>query len=733
MSPAYYVVFKGDPPGVYASWEECARATQGISNAVYKRCKTWQDGVDRWIVAHERGWLETVERAPAAWDPQNPVPRRNPIPLPAVADAAPSGLGPAGKNEMKTKLSASAAAGPVSRTRSGGESTEDGLAKRLADIEAGVAMGRADRERRRLKASASVDERRMGPARDRQQERKNPKSKSRDGPQPLAKAATAPPQVFASASTASGARVIPVERPSSPIRSRSKGKAKASSTVLSSSPPTGVTQTRNIFSSDESTADALDSSPRYAQTLTYYSPSINSEYSMRSPSIASSDCRSHLSSPVSDSTQYFPEDFLARQQQRERQRLAAEEAKRQLSDESREVEDRELSEYDTAPNTPMLKDGAFPGRVLAAGRAGGDGNSGASRKSRERTFSRSSPATGPSSSSSPTKRKRPVARTQSDAAIQTEPVPKRKPVSTGAQTDVVPERHFVDGGNQTSPSVPVFAVPSPGVPSSVSSSSSSSRRPRPQAQAAVPRVPSPRTVPLDTPCVCPIPQWICLQCSRPPAAAPPQPVLPATSSSPTSASGARRSRTTPTHRAARSPRTTSPTGTTSPSLDAVTSSTSFARALAGSSASSSSASWHSPPPASSISARSSATPPASPSPSPTPSAKTSVGGASPHPHTPLLGASDRAAPPSAHLRARAALGALTFAQPPRGWALGPDPDQEDAMEGVVHDGGFDPRSPLQRGTGVPARSGVWHARERPSPALSPLPMPSAFESMLFSQ
>ncbi|KAI0744244.1 hypothetical protein C8Q80DRAFT_1122481 [Daedaleopsis nitida] len=81
-----------------------------------------------------------------------------------------------------------------------------------------------------------------------------------------------------------------------------------------SSPLTAVTQTRNVFSSDEESAGhARNAAPRYTQSLSYASSPSNASAGLRSPSLSESDRRSHLSSPSSLGTRYYPEDWLARQ------------------------------------------------------------------------------------------------------------------------------------------------------------------------------------------------------------------------------------------------------------------------------------------------------------------------------------------------------------------------------------------------------------------------------------
>ena len=105
---------------------------------------------------------------------------------------------------------------------------------------------------------------------------------------------------------------------------------KTTSSRPASDIPTNETQTRIQFESSPGPPI-----PWYAQSLSYASSP--------SSSLASSDVRTHLSSPSSFGTRYFPEDWLARQEHDDHE--VRSELQSPVST---------LSEYATAPNTPEM-------------------------------------------------------------------------------------------------------------------------------------------------------------------------------------------------------------------------------------------------------------------------------------------------------------------------------------------------------------------------------------------
>lgn len=43
---SFYAVKKGFKPGIYTTWEECKKQTNGYSNAIFKKFKTEQEAKD---------------------------------------------------------------------------------------------------------------------------------------------------------------------------------------------------------------------------------------------------------------------------------------------------------------------------------------------------------------------------------------------------------------------------------------------------------------------------------------------------------------------------------------------------------------------------------------------------------------------------------------------------------------------------------------------------------------
>ena len=118
-----------------------------------------------------------------------------------------------------------------------------------------------------------------------------------------------------------------------PLRHTPKMKLASESCRSVSDIPTDKTQTKNHFTNSPGLL-----TPRYAQSLSYAS-------STSPASLASSDLRTHLSSPSSCSTRYFPEDWLERHEQKRE----SNESEWRRDDQSPVLS---LSEYVTAPSTP---------------------------------------------------------------------------------------------------------------------------------------------------------------------------------------------------------------------------------------------------------------------------------------------------------------------------------------------------------------------------------------------
>ncbi|EJF65553.1 hypothetical protein DICSQDRAFT_133159 [Dichomitus squalens LYAD-421 SS1] len=508
-------------------------------------------------------------------------------------------------------------------------------------------------------------------------ERRRPKASQ----QALARAATEPAQGFEALSPATPRRpvhrpvALPLSRappppPRLPVR-RHEAQGAFSGPSTSSSPPTEVSQTKNRFTNSPGI-----STPRLAQSLSYASPQAGSPAGLRTPSsLASSDQRSHLSSPSSFGTRYFPEDFPAR--------LLAELARSPVKEPSEVRVERQslaLSEYGTAPNTPELEyidleyvvqdeateDAHEPAVPISSPAASPEQrrttlkcsvspprdctepkmrpsttlpavtqvNSSpvATSTARLSAISNSvNSTTQPPAQSQRSRKTKPVAKTKSlsDAQVQTEPQPpvrrrRNQEAAVQAAPPPPPKMQRLDHGVQISRA----ASPTP-------------------ATTGVGDIPV--RAPIGAPaCACEHPQYACLHCGR----APPQ-----TRAEPSAVA-----------RASLSP-LPDPFGlTTALSPSVLTTVTSPALSASFPPESSSPASFATPASAisSSVSIRSSRSP---------------VGG-----HTPRMGPSEA----HAHLRSTAVgiqqgLDMMSFSEATRG----------------AHDVGLDPRSPIQRGTRIP--------------------------------
>ncbi|KAI1795744.1 hypothetical protein LXA43DRAFT_1167520, partial [Ganoderma leucocontextum] len=420
--------------------------------------------------------------------------------------------------------------------------------------------------------------------------------------------------------------------------------------------PTHQTQTRNQFTNSPST-------PRYAQSLSYAS----------SPSsLASSDLRTHISSPSSFGTRYFPEDWLARLGQGDREVHGGHQSP-VLS----------VSEYATAPNTPELGSIELEAEVDVEDTRGlGIASPSPSVRNRVGWFE-------PSSSSSSTKsRSKTRSRATSPPATLTATQVISSPSATSTPRRTIPMSNSVN--DRFSPSIasvlpsPPSREPKPAtrVTRSLSeaevqtdSPPQARRRKNPEAmvQVAPPAPPkrsqhldnqvqtSPVASPLHTsagvgdvpvrpliggpPCACEHPEYACIHCGKCPRTE---------RCGARSAFGHSRSSRAPST----STTTASPTSTSTVSSSVPTPSATPASAGP-----------------SSVSSRSS-----------TP--RSLVGG-----HTPRMGPSEsRAYAQSPTARVQASLGMMSFSEVAH--TAGAEP--------VVHDVSFDPRSPIQRGTSVPA-------------------------------
>ncbi|KAI0779329.1 hypothetical protein C8Q74DRAFT_684642 [Fomes fomentarius] len=597
-----YVVTVGRETGVFDDWLKVQSLTIGVPGSAYRRCRNYTEA-DRYLRdAMNEGRVEKVRLAPDRRDSGRAEPEQN------RAQRA-HNQHQETRREVKRE---ERRAGRGASSRTGSASTTNGRAVRNALIAAAV----EDVKREKEQNGNGVYN--AGSASAREFRRPEPSSRTgvagRYSGRRTNEVATASPRLpYPSARTGASASVVRtspqgIARPAvRPVRQVQQGAKTSSSLSTSSSPPTAVTQTRNVFSSSES----ANVSPRYAQSLSYASSPGNSSAGMRSPPIASSDRRSRLSSPSSLGTRYFPEDYPARQAQAH----AAQRGPR-LSD--------EVSEYATAPNTPEMPDVDLP-----------DLNSTSiaieCMDVRSPVVSPPQPPpqgmTTSTSNNTSSRRKTPVTRSLSDAQVQTE-ARLRQLAEAIVQTASPTERRYINDEAQTSTprAIPLRATASEGVKSF--------------GEQGI--------------CACRHPDYICRRCGRTPThvMGPVDSHLasatPVSAASPSSPSSVRTSGSFET-----------------PSIRASTDSQSVQSPQGG--------------------------------------------------NTPFMGPSERNMDVmSSVLSIQAAMDTMHFSE--RGGGPG--------HTAVVHDVAFDPRSPLQRGTTVPA--GTSGSAARPSPAMVPR------NSLLFS-
>ena len=335
--------------------------TDGISGAAQQGFTDWEEAWKYFREAHARGETRVVHRAPKP-EPGERVHPSDVVDMPKIKE--PRGRLNPQKHYQKQYPQQSAQSEKNSGTErgsfvgsGGGRGSASGIAKRNAQIAAGMEEGKRD-----LQRNASARERRTV----------TPQRTASDGVPYTARAITAPPGLASASSwhpaLDSASAIIPAsrqrQRGSSAPRAapgREPEPPKTSTTFsTSSSPPTAITQTKNVFS-----IDGESRSSRYAQSLSYASSPGNSPEGLRSPPLSLSDWRSHLSEPSSLQTQYFPANWPERQQQDQRRRrgsqatarnqeMSTSQARRlpavfQDRPPSPEMSD---SEYATAPNTP---------------------------------------------------------------------------------------------------------------------------------------------------------------------------------------------------------------------------------------------------------------------------------------------------------------------------------------------------------------------------------------------
>ncbi|RDX42064.1 hypothetical protein OH76DRAFT_1411522 [Lentinus brumalis] len=620
--------------------------TDGISGAAQQGFKDWREAKEYFDDALARGETRVVTRAPqperrdreppAAEMPKAPKQRQRP-----TQQKQPT------RSEQKPRIG-----GGSSVARGGSWSPASGSAKRDAEIKA--AVEEVNREKQR---SASARERRAEP----------PQRAASGAALSASRAITAPPRlptavsphpVSASASAAASAsrqrqRVLDARASVPPAASAGEAEPPKSSASFStsSSPPTAVTQTKNIFSSD----GGNQSPGPYAQSLSYASSPGNWSAGLRSPPLASSDCQSHLSEPSTLRTKYFPSDFLARQAKvRSPQRTArspemtrsplARSPPAVLNDRRPPSPAISDSEYATAPNTPDVQsvDLAEEHSLTVRRRTSAEAMPPPPlppppRDTRisEGTFE---------STTSPSKRRksRLVGRSMSEAQVQTEhsiQSRRRRQDHAAVQTSP-PMKRYMEGQAQTSP---------------VSSPRTSSLRSTSSEGNVFRHSPASTTRPI---CMCVRPRHMCRFCG-----------------------GEERIQSSASHSPAPSAESSvrPPPESTTPSASPVSVS------------SKSRASLVTPVPST----------PSSPS-SERRFLRSPVGG-----HTPILGPSET----QTFMRPitnsiQSTMNAMNFSEPARGAGA------------VVHDMRFDPRSPLQRGTTIPA--GTSGSVTRPSPAMLPL-------------
>ncbi len=606
--------------------------TDGISGAAQQGFRDWDEAKEYFDDALARGETRVVTRAPQ--------PERRAREQPAAKMKAPKQRQRPTQQKQPTRSEQRPRTGGGSSVARGGSwSPASGSAKRDAEIKA--AVEEVNREKQR---SASARERRTEPL-----------QRAASGAAPSGtRAITAPPRlptavsphpVSASASAAAAAsasrqrqQVLSARASVPPAASAREAEPPKSSASFSttSSPPTAVTQTKNIFSSD----GGNQSPGPYAQSLSYASSPGNWSAGLRSPPLASSDCQSHLSEPSTLRTQYFPSDFLARQAKARSPQRTARSPEMMSSPLARSppvvsngrrppspaMSD---SEYATAPNTPEVQNIDLPAEHSPTVRR---------RTSTEampppplppppRDTTRISEGTSESTTSPSKRRKsRLVGRSMSEAQVQTEHTvqTRRRMQDHAAVQTNAPMKRYMEGQAQTSP---------------VSSPRTSSLRATSSEGNVFGHSPASTTRPV---CMCVRPRHICRFCG-----------------------GEERIRSSASHSPAPSARSSvrPPPESTTPSASPVSVS------------SKSRASLVTPVPST----------PSSPS-SERRSLRSPVGG-----HTPILGPSET----QMFMRPitnsiQATMNAMNFSEPARGAGA------------VVHDMRFDPRSPLQRGTTIPA-------------------------------
>ncbi|RPD75314.1 hypothetical protein L226DRAFT_560369 [Lentinus tigrinus ALCF2SS1-7] len=614
-----YVVTVGSEIGVFTRWLDVRARTDGISGSRQEGFTDWEEAQEYFDEALARGETRVVHPAPKRERPER---KQNVAEMPKVKEPRqrPTQQQQSARTEQKPWARRGTSAGSGDRWNH-----YNGRAKRDAEIAASV------EEVKREQRSASARERRTEPLQHAAPGHGEVPSAARaiTAPPRLTSASSHPASASASAANAVSRQrsIAPASRASvPPAREPEPTKTPSASFSTSSSPPTAVTQTKNVFSSDGG------GSPRYAQSLSYASSPGDSSVGLRTPSLASSDWRSHLSEPSSLGTQYFPEDWLARQKQARRQersslQAAARSPEMASSPLARSpptvFEDRPQSpsesEYATAPNTPEVQSVDLPEEHSPSLRRRPSAEAMPPPPVPPPRTERTTPSMAESHSTmAPSKRRARnlVGRSLSDAQVQTEREPqfrrrKRDDVAVQAAPS---KKHYTDGQVQTS---------------RASSTRTSPLRATSSESNVFGHSPASTYGPV---CMCVQPKYVCRCCG-----------------------GKQRIQSTGSH----SPAFSSTSVTPVP-----------------------------PPPSSSSSERQ--------------TLRSPIGG-----HTPLMGPSET----QVFMRPitnsiQATMDAMKFSEPARG------------ASAVVHDMRFDPRSPIQRGTAIPA--GTSGSVTRPSPAMLPL-------------
>ncbi|PIL29752.1 hypothetical protein GSI_08191 [Ganoderma sinense ZZ0214-1] len=719
-----YVVLVGVKPGVYTNWLDVTQNTVGVPHAQFQGFTYFEEASEYFERALRRGATRAVKLPPPLKDHDEDK-----------DEDKPEG---AGRKNLK-KPEGRSDGGPVKqRRRRIEDSPAESIAQTPASTPKGSSAGRAARDAQIAAALAGVRRNGIGPSAsspnvissDRERRQQQERSSRRTAA--LARSATEPayhfqvqPQVQNSPTVSESTRTPVHTRPRSTRRTvelpspepdaRTRVRTRTRETRTGSEPhgpvsdiPTDETRTTNRFTNSPGL-----STPRirYAQSLSYAS----------SPSLASSDIRTHISSPSSFGTRYFPEDWLARIGLAGQRREAGVDRDRR-GDDRNSILSTSLSKYATAPNTPEqvsteLEDEVEEVRGVASAspsssvhdRAGLSKSSSSSPRSavtRSKTWSSAPsppPATATEVISSPSATSTPrhtgstsnstgvnyslspslasvppssppsepkkktatrVTRSLSEAQVQTESPStqarrrKNPEAEAGVQTDSPRRCKNPEVGVQAAP-------PSPHkrrhLDNQVQTSPVASAL---RASTAVGDVPV-RPLPGGFPCACEHPEYACINCGERPRVE----------------EGGGRSAAS-SSRSSRAPSTT----TASP-VPSEFSSAPSSPAPSGTPASASAVS-------SLVSTRS--------------NSSRSHGG-----HTPIMGPSEsRSYSRSPTARIQESLEMMSFSEAARGVGA----------EVVVHDVSFDPRSPIQRGTNIPA--GTSGSAVRPSPAMAPVPMGS---------